>query len=302
MRYLIYPVLFILLTTGTALSQELVPRRWSHLPIGTNFAGAGYAFTRADITFDPVLKIEDAKLDMQTVALSYIRSFELLKKSARVDFKIPFQDGRWTGLLDGKPASAHRSGMADPVVRLAVNLFGGPPLKGKEFAKYRAAIKQETMVGVGLALHLPLGQYYEDKLLNLGSNRFTIRPQLGVVHQRGKWTGELTGSVWFFTDNDAFFNGLKREQDPFFTIQGHLIYTFHPGFWASMSGALGYGEESTVDHVAQDDTKRNVAWALGLGYSLTRQFGLKFTYVGIRNRSDTGADSDTLLMGISYFW
>ena len=302
MRYLIYPVLFILLTTGTALSQELVPRRWSHLPIDTNFAGAGYAFTRADITFDPVLKIEDAELDMHTVGLSYIRTFEMLEKSARVEFKFPFQDGRWEGLLDGKPASAHRSGMADPVVRLAVNLFGGPPLKGKEFAKYRAARNQETIVGVGLALQLPLGQYYEDKLLNLGSNRFTIRPQLGVVHQRGKWTAELTGSVWFFTDNDSFFNGRLLEQDPLFTVQGHLIYTFYPGFWASMSGALGYGAESTVDHVAKDNTQRNVAWALGMGYSLTRHFGLKFTYVGIRNRSDTGADSDTLLMGISYFW
>ena len=302
MRYLILPALLILLTTGTALSQELVPRRWSHLPMDTNFGGAGYAFTKADISTDPVLRLEDVELEMHTIALSYIRTFELLEKSFRVDITIPFQNGEWTGLLDGKRASARRRGMADPIVRLAVSLFGGPPLKGKEFAKYRATIKQETIVGAGLAVHLPLGQYYEGKLLNLGSNRFTIRPQLGVVHQRGNWTAELTGSIWFFTDNDSFFNGRQREQDPLYTMQGHLIYTVHPRFWVSMSGGLGYGAESTVDDVAKDDEQRNVAWALSTGYSLTRQFGLKFAYVGIRDRSDTGVDSDTLIMGVSYFW
>lgn len=302
MRNLTFSVLLILLTTGTAISQELVPRRWSHLPTDTNFAGTGYAYTLADITFDPVLRIEDAELKMHTVELNYIRTFELLEKSARIEFKIPFQDARWTGLLDGKPASVHRSGMADPIMRFAVNLYGGPPLEGKEFAKYRAAINQEAIVGVGVVVHLPLGQYYDDKLLNLGNNRFMIRPQLGVVHQRGKWIAELTGSIWFFTDNDSFFNGRLREQDPLFTMQAHLIYTFNSGFWVFMSGGLGYGAESTIDHVPKDDKQRNVALALGLGYSLTRQVGMKFAYVGIRNRSDTGADSDTLLMGISYVW
>ena len=302
MRYLIFPVSFMLLTAGTALSQELVPRRWSHLPTSTNFAGAGYAFTHSDIRVDPVFKIEDTELEMHTFALSYIRTFELSEKSARVEFKLPFQDGRWTGLLNGEPATAHRRGMADPIIRLAVNILGAPPLESKQFAKYRATINQETIVGIGLAVHLPLGQYYEDKLLNLGSNRFTIRPQVGVTHQWGKWIVELTGSIWFFTDNDSFFNGLLRQQDPEFTLQGHLIYTFRPGFWASMSGGLGYGAESFIDNVPQNDEERNVGWALSLGYPLTPRFGLRFTYVGIRNRSDIGADSDTLFTGISYFW
>lgn len=302
MRHLSLSVLLILLAAGTAASQELVPRRWTPLPIGANFVGAGYAFTWADVSFDPVLRIEDAKLKMHTFTLSYLRTFGLLNKSARVEFKIPFQDARWTGLLDGNPASAHRRGMDDPVVRLAVNLIGNPPLHGREFATYRAAIGQETIVGVGLVVKLPLGQYYEDKLLNLGSNRFTIRPQLGVVHQRGNWSMEFTGSIWFFTDNNSFFNGRQLEQDPLFTMQSHLVYTFRPGFWASVSGGLGYGAESTIDHVRKDDEQRNVAWSLAVGYSLTRQFGLKVAYVGIRNLSDTGVDPDTLIMSVAYFW
>jgi hypothetical protein len=302
MRHLSLSVLLILLTTGIAASQELAPRRWTPLPTGTNFVGGGYAFTWSDISFDPVLRIEDAKLKMHTFTLSYLRTFELLNKSARVEFKIPFQDARWTGLLDGNPASAHRRGRADPVVRLAVNLIGSPPLYGREFAKYHAAIGQETVVGVGLVVKLPLGQYDDDKLLNLGNNRFSIRPQLGVVHQIGNWSVEFTGSVWFFTNNNSFFNGRRLEQDPLFTMQGHLIYTFRPGFWASVSGGLGYGAASTIDHVPKNDEQRNVAWSLAVGYSLTRQFGLKVAYVGVRNLSDTGADPDTLIMSAAYFW
>jgi hypothetical protein len=48
--------------------------------------------------------------------------------------------------------------------------------------------------------------------------------------------------------------------------------------------------------------QRNMGWALGLGYSLTRHFGLKFSYVGIYNLSDVGTDSNTLIVGASCFW
>ena len=46
------------LMTQVAVSQELEPRRWSHLPVGANFATAGYVYTDADIFFDPALQIE----------------------------------------------------------------------------------------------------------------------------------------------------------------------------------------------------------------------------------------------------
>jgi len=177
----------------------------------TNFHGGGYAFTNGDLSLDPVLKIEDATFEMHTVALKYIRTFELLGRSARVDLAGAYQDGTWKGTLDGVAARAERKGWADPVMRFAVNLYGAPPLEGQEFASYRAEQERETIVGAGLAVHVPLGEYFDDKLINLGSNRFTIRPQLGVVHNRGKWGFELTGSAWIYTDNDDFFGGKKLE-------------------------------------------------------------------------------------------
>jgi hypothetical protein len=188
------------------------------------------------------------------------------------------------------------------VVRLAVNLLGAPPLEGQEFADYRAEIKGETIVGAGLAVQVPLGEYLDDKLINLGSNRFTIRPQLGVVHSRGRWSFELTGSAWIFTDNDDFFGGRTLEQDPFFAIQGHVVCSFRPGLWIASGFAYGRGQESSVDGDSKNDRKDDIVWGLSVGYPITRSFGVKVRYLGRRAQADTGIDSDSFSVGASYFW
>ena len=110
-------LLLVLASASVAEAQELEPRRWSHLPTGTNFHSGGYAFTDGDLSLDPVLKIEDATFEMHTVALKYIRTFELLGRSARVDLAGAYQDGTWKGTLDGVPARAERNGWADPVAK-----------------------------------------------------------------------------------------------------------------------------------------------------------------------------------------
>jgi hypothetical protein len=120
-------------------------------------------------------------------------------------------------------------------LRFPINLYGSPPLQGKEYAAYRTATEVETIVGAGLSVQLPTGHYFEDKLINLGTSRFTFRPQFGVVHSWGDWSLEATGFVALYTDNNEFFNGRKLEQDPLYIIRGHLIYTFHPGVWAGAS-------------------------------------------------------------------
>jgi len=284
------------------LAQELEPRRWSHLPLGTNFAGGGYAYTEADIFFDPVLRIENVEMEMHTWAVKYIRTFELFQRSARIGFVQGFQEGRWTGLVDGVSTSIRRSGLTDSILRFAINLYGAPPLEGKEFAAYRAKMDVETIVGTALMVHFPTGNYMDDKLINLGTNRFTFRPQLGVVHKRGKWSMELTGAVWLFTDNDDFFNGNKLEKDPLYTLQTHLIYTFRPRLWAAASAGYGYGGESTVSGVDKNDRRGNLAWALSLGYSITRQLGVKVAYLGTRTQESVGLDSDSIAVGFSVFW
>lgn len=52
----------------------------------------------------------------------------------------------------------------------------------------------------------------------------------------------------------------------------------------------------------KDDRKRNLAWALSAGYSFTKQFGVKFAYVGTETQTDKGFDSTTFALAASYVW
>ena len=288
--------------SSACLAEELDPRRWAHLPIDTNFFGTGYAYTDANIAFDPVLKIVDGQMELHTWAAQYIRTFTLLEKSARVDLLQGYQEGRWSGLLDGVPTTVKRSGWSDTFLRFAINLYGAPPLQGKEYAAYRAATEVETIVGAGLSVQLPTGEYLDDKLINLGTNRFTFRPQIGVVHTRGNWTVETTGIVALYSANNDFFNGMKLEQDPLYILNGHLIYTFRPGTWAGASAGYDYGGKSTVDGVSKDDRKQDRVWALSFGFPVSRHLGIKMAYINSHTQEATGIDSEIYTIGASVFW
>lgn len=284
------------------LAQDIEPRRWSHLPLGSHFGGLAYAYTEGDIFFNPVQRIEDGEFELHTSALKYIHAFELLGKSARVDLLQMYQSGAWSGLVNGTPAAIERDGWADTALRFAVNLHGAPPLEGREFIEYRKAAHCETIVGAGLVVTIPTGEYFEDKLINLGANRYTFTPQFGVVHTRGKWTMELSSSLTFYTDNDEFFNGRKHEEDPLLIGQGHLIYTFMPGLWLGASAGYGYGGESTIDEVSANDIKGNLGFGLSAGIPVNRNFGFKIAYIGIRTREETGSDNDTFTIACSLQW
>jgi hypothetical protein len=296
-------VLAVLLLPRIGQAQDIDPRRWSHLPIGAIFTGAGYAYTTGDISLDPALRIQNGQFDVQTIGVKYIQSFELLGKSARVDLGQTYQIGHWQGLLNGVPAATDRSGLADTSVRFAVNLIGAPPLKGKDFAEYRATNSDhETIMGVGLGLQLPTGQYYSYKLINLGDNRFTFRPQIGATHNWGKWTAELTAQTWFYTENDDFFNGNKLEQDPLYTADANLVYTFRPGVW--VAGSFGYagGGTTSVNGVSNHDNESNIGWGFSVGLPLSHAVGVKLYYIGTRTETNTGQNTDTFAAAISVMW
>lgn len=283
-------------------AQEIELRRWSHLPIDTNFAAVGYAHTNGERYFDPALRIEDVNLELQTWVARYVRTFEVLGKSARLDIVQAWQEGRWTGLLNGVATSVERQGLSDTVARFAVNLVGAPPLAGTEYAAYRAAIDVETLFGAAIAVQLPTGQYKEDKLINLGSNRFSFRPQLGIVHNRGSWSFEATGAAWIFTDNNEFFNGNQLKQDPLFTFDIGITHTFRPGFWATISAAYAAGGQSTINGIEKNDHKENVAWGISTGYQVGRALTLNASYVASRRQTSIGLDSDTFSIGLSANW
>jgi len=254
---------------GAAFAQDLEPRRWTHLPVGTSVAGLTYAYSEGSTGFDPVLEI------------------------------LPYQTARWEGLLSGVPTTVRREGLADPWLRLSVDVAGAPALKGKEYQAYRAAHPVNTIVGLALGVMLPLGQYEADKLLNLGQNRFVIRPQTGVLQTRGPWSYELTGSVFVFTRNDDFFGGNEREQDPLFALRAHVVPTFSNRWWASLGTGHSWGGESSINGVAKDERRGSLLAGASVGLPIGETQGLKLSYLRGDTLEPVGSDTDSLLLSWS---
>jgi len=289
-------MLILLGCSQLSFAQDIEPRRWAQMPIGMNFAGIGIGHVEGDISFDPLLLVEDAKFDMELIGLVYMRSFSLAGRSARVDFSLPYRAGRWEGTVNGEFLHFRRRGFADPRIRLSMLLYGGEALTRKEFASTK---RSNTVVGAAISAKMPLGEYREDRLINLGANRWEIKPQLGVTHTRGKWTGELTGSVFLYGRNNEFWKETRLETDPLWALQAHIIYSFKPGLWASISSGYGWGGESTVNGDAKNNPSGNWLSALSFGFPIDRVQGIKIAFLTGRSQKVTGADLDSIALGYS---
>lgn len=273
-------------------AQDIEPRRWTPLPLKNNFVGAGYVYTDGKIFFDPVLDVEDANIAVSTIVVDYVHPFKLGKKLARFDGRLPYTTARWDGLLGGMPTSVNRHGFSDPRLRLSVHLLGPEAMDLAEMQEYMSTHSVYTVLGVSLAVTLPLGQYYNDKLLNLGQNRFVFRPQVGFVHNWRRWAYELTGSLYFFTNNNDFYNGGTRRQDPIFAMQTHLIYRFNHGIWSSVSLGSGLLGESLVNRQPNQDNREDLLGALSFGFPLIKRQALKLVYMRSQTLNEIGGDTD----------
>ena len=286
-----------ILFASSVTAQQVEPRRYQNVPVGVNALAFTYGFSTGNVLFDSTLPIEDATADVHTFAVLYLRTLDFFGKSAKADVLVPFSSADFEGFLDGEFRTRTPDGFADPRFRLAVNLVGGPALTVPEFAKYRA----KTILGASIQVIAPLGQYDPTKLINLGSNRWSFRPELGLSRAVKKWFLELAGGVWLFTENGDFFGGQRLEQSPLYFIKGDVIYNFRPGLWASFNFGFANGGETTIDGVRRGTLQRNSRTGLTLALPLNRRNGLKFVYTsGLTTR--LGADFDSFLLVYQYTW
>ena len=153
-----------------------------------------------DVAFDPSAPIDEASAAINTTAFAFTRAFSLAGRSANAGVVVPVIAGHVEGLYLGEPAEVGRFGLGDPRFRVAINLYGAPAMTPKEFATYR----HQTIIGVSVTVAPPLGQYDSTKLINLGTNRWSFKPEVGWSRGYGKWVVEAMAGVWLFTDNTDF--------------------------------------------------------------------------------------------------
>ena len=289
--------LLLHLAAGAGRAQELEPRALTNLPVGTNFVLFGYSYAQGNILLDPAIPIEDLDSKLHTFIGGYIRAIDFFGLSSKVDVLVPVADADWKGQLEGVDTARAVTGFGDPRARLSVNFVGAPALRGAEYAGWR----QKTIIGASFQAIIPLGQYDPSKLLNLGSNRWTFRTQLGVSQVAGPWTFEAFVGAWFFTDNSDFFGGSKLEQRPLLVGKLHVIRSFARGWWLAADGGYGYGGRSTIGGVERETRISTFRFGLTFAAPLARQHTVRLT-LGSGARVERGADFDAVSVSYQYRW
>lgn len=274
-----YLFLAVVLSFGNLCAQELEPRMLTNVPVGTNFLGVGYAYSAGNILLDGSIPIDDLDAKLHTALTAYVYAFDFFGKSAKVDVVMPWAHGFWDGYYEGVDTSTNRMGLGDPRFRLSVNLLGAPALSAAEYENY----KQKTIVGVSIQIIDPIGTYYSDKLINLGSNRWTFKPQVGVSHKLDKWFLEGYVGLWIYGDNPNFYNGSRLRQNPIITAKTHVIHSFGKGVWAAIDLGYAYGGKTELNEVQRDDQISTVRTGLTVAAALNPQHSLKLSvYSGKR--------------------
>jgi hypothetical protein len=284
--------LALLLTSPEVRAQQLEPRAYSPAPIGMNFLGVAAAYTGGGVLTDPALPIENVSAHIYAVAPFYVRTFNLFGRLANISLAVPYAWLTASGDTQEGTQAVDRSGFLDPQLRLATNLIGGPALTPEEFRKR----PPETTLGASVTVQAPLGQYDSSKLVNLGTNRWGFRAEIGFSQPVGPWRFELCTGAWFFTTNDDF-RGQTRKQEALASMQAHVVYIFGPGFWAAGDFVYYEGGATTVGSQSKDDRQANVRVGLTLAAPITSSQSVK---LGWSQGATTRIGSNFTAIGLSW--
>jgi hypothetical protein len=289
--------LALLLLPGYASAQELEPGAYWPIPAGLNIATVVNSFNWGDLAFDPAAPIDEASAVINTTALAFTRAFSIAGRSANAGLAWPVIGGHLEGLFLGEPAETSRFGQGDPRFRLALNLYGAPAMTLKEFASYR----QGTIVGVSVTVAPPLGQYDSTKLINVGTNRWSFKPEIGFSSTRGQWVVEAMAGIWIFTDNDDFFGGRTRQQDSVTALQFHLTYKFKRTMWLAGDANYYTGGTTTIDGTQNLDFQRNSRVGATFSTALGNRQAIRAS-VSRGAYTTIGANFTSLAVGYNYAW
>ena len=285
------------LLAPAAHAQELEPRAYSNLPMGLNFLAAGYAHSKGGLSTDPSLPLTDAHLKIDTGVVAYVRGVDFWGNSGKVDVIAPYSHLSGTALVAGQPRERVVSGPGDPRFRLSVNFYGAPALTLAEYPAY----KQDLVVGASVQVTAPWGQYDGRKAVNLGTNRWSIKPDIGFSKAFAPFTIDLTAGVTLFSRNDDYFGGQALDQSPLYSAQANLSYDFGRGIWASLGATIYRGGRTTVDDVPKDNALSNSRVGLTIAVPIDRYYAIKFNASsGISTR--TGTNFDTVGLILQYRW
>ena len=290
-------ILAVLVSRATGEAQDLEPRAYANAPVGLNFLILGYAYSKGEVAFDESVPIEDARLTAHIGFLAYARSLNVWGRAGKIDVVLPYAGISGTADVAGRPQERDVAGFGDPRVRFSWLLYGAPALSPAEFADY----KSDLIVGVSVAVTAPLGQYDSDKLVNIGTNRWSVKPEVGISKTLGAFTLELDTGVTFYTTNDDFFGGHTLRRDPLYAVQGHVIYQTRWGIWGAVDTTYYTGGATTIDSGKRGERQENLRFGATVAIPVDRRNSIKL-HGSTGATARIGGNFDTVGIAWQYRW
>ena len=292
-----FSIVLLLSMAAILEAQELQPRAYLPSPVGLGFLGISYSGNTGGLLFDPSLPVENGHVDASVPTLALGGTFAAFGRTGQVLGVLPYVVADLSGSLGGVQAARHRSGLADSTIRFSVNLYGAPAMHLREFAKYRPKL----IVGVSLTATAPTGQYDPNVLINLGTNRWAVKPELGIARFVGKWEFEAAFGAWIYTKNSDFYGNTYRTQQPLGSVQAHIVRLLPHRTWLAFDSTFFTGGRTTIGNNIRADYEGNTRIGATYGIGVGRRQSLRFAYFdGVTAR--VGADIQSVSVAYQVIW
>ena len=297
----LHVVCFLLAVSGLpwpACAQFTDPRNYENSPVGVNQLELGYAYARSDTSIDPSIVIGGARLNLNQGTIGYMRYFGFFHRMAWIESSIPIAG--LNGSISGINVSGASTGAGDSNYGIAMLLKGGPALSVEEFKDY----KPTTTLGVSLTVTAPTGLYGPDKILNLGSARWSFNPEIAVSYPFGpeqKWALDAYANAAFYTDNTSYRGREILGQEALPGFEGHISYSFLDNLLVSLDTRYSFRGDTFINGQNQNDTQRNFILGSEVIVSLNARNSLSLTLAKAFVHQNGPSVTD-LSVKYEYFW
>ena len=274
-------------------------RDWQNVPTDLNMLFGYYNRIDSNTPIDTSLPIDGLSLNADLYILRYARSFGIAGRSSAIQILQPYAD--ISASFDNAryfTGTKHNGGRGDTQVVLAHNFFGGPALTAEEFAKWTP----ETFLTGALTVTTPTGDYDKNRVINIGSNRWVFKPELGFGTPFGPTWLEINTMVSLFGDNDDYQGSSKLEQKALYAIEGHYSYEFNRALWASLDATYTRGGETKIDGDWQDNKQESTLVGASMGFMLSPQLGGLLAYTDTVAERKGSPDIATWTVRLQYVW
>lgn len=291
----------------TALTLGLLPsisqadnaRDWQNLPTDLNLIFGYYNKVDTNTPIDTSLPLDGLSLNADLYLLRYARSFGVDGRNSAIQVIQPYADVEASfdnaRFFNG---TKKNGGMGDTQFVFVHNIFGGPALTQEQFASWQPG----TFLTGAVWLTTPTGDYDKDRVINIGANRWVVKPEIAFGHPIGPTWLELNTWVSLYGDNDDYLGDSKLEQRPLYAIEGHYSYTINRALWVSLDATWSKGGETKVDGVNRNNEQENTLLGASMGFMLSPQFGGLIAYSDTVSEQKGSPDVNTWTLRLQYAW